>query len=183
MVLCPCRWNAGVQEPRCGAERGRAAGLGICLWFPELQDWGPRSPGLSKAGLLRGQSETPTGQSAETATRCLGPHFQGPVSPVRHGQGCGCLPMRGHPGVHWDASRRHRSAQFWWKRGRARSEHRSAERQSGAAGAAGGFGGQEPTQGQRPSPPTRPPASGCPQSEDRWVRPSSSQNSQDRMGL
>ena len=118
MVLCPCRWNAGIQEPRCGAERGRAARLGVCLWFLELQDWGPRSPGLSKAGLLRGQSETPTGQSAETATRCLGPRFQGPVSPVRRGQGCGCLPTRGHPGVHWDASRRHRSAQFWWKRGR-----------------------------------------------------------------
>lgn len=130
MVLRPSRWNAGVQEPRGRAKRGRAASPGVCLWFPELQDWGPSSLGLSKAGLLQGQSETPTGRSAEIATRCLGPRFQGPVSPVRRWQGCGCLPTRGRPGVHWDASRRHHSAQFWWKRGRARTEHRSAERVS-----------------------------------------------------
>lgn len=100
---------------------------------PELQDWGPSRPGLSKAGLLQGHSKNPTGLFPRLPPGTWGLVFQGP-SPRQVLAG---LRLPAHEGVAQGPTgmpQGFRSASFGGNGKGARTECGSSR---GAAGAAG----------------------------------------------
>lgn len=132
IALHPSRQSAGAQEPSGGQSGSQNCRTG-----------GPA------AGPLKGQASPGTEREShwpvsKTTTRRLGPRFQGPVSPRQARAGLWLPAHEALPGTHWDASRRHCSAQLWGKSGRAGTECQSSR----------GSGGRSPRRAGRPGPPT-----------------------------
>lgn len=134
----PAPQRAECRRP--GAE-GRAERL------PELQDWGPSRPGLSKAGLLQGQSKNPTGLFPRLPPGTWGLVFRDPSPPSGAGRAAAACPRgvaRGPTGMPPGGT----ALPSFGGNGEGQ------EQSAGAAGAAGGGRGQEPTPARVPGPPT-----------------------------